>query len=152
MLWAVLVGVCGCNTPQTFEDVSSGAVYRDYVGAQYRLRVAMHISGVTAPPGYEKRVDYYVVNPAAPSWSGPELITRATLAAGTMVTVESLRRCTNCPFEEVVEARIRVFNHEPEFDRPIHIHLKYLAPDYAVKQPASNDSPPHLETRLQGRR
>ena len=127
--------------PQKFEDVSSSPTYRAYVGT-YRLKVSMHISGVNAPPGYQKTVDYYDVNPTSPSWSGPELITRDTLAAGTEITVKSVRRCINCPFEEVVDAEIHIHGYTTEFTRPIHVGVKYLSPDFAVKleEPNSESS------------
>ena len=141
LLSAALCTVCGCNTPQKFEDVSSRPAYRAYIGAKYELQVAMHISGVNAPPGYEKTVDYYVINPTTPSWSGPELISRDTLAPGTEIMVDSVRRCTNCPFEEVVSAEVRISGDRGQFSRPIHIGLKYLAPDFAKKKNEPNQSP-----------
>ena len=136
MLSAALLSVCGCTTPQRFQDVSSSPDYRAYVGDKYLLKVPMHISGVKAPPGYQKTVDYYVVNPASAGWSGPELITRDTLAAGTEVTVTAVRRCINCPFEEVVDAEIRVLGYMTEFARPIHLDVKYLASNFATKREA----------------
>lgn len=132
LLAAALLG--GCNTPQRHEDVSTSPAFRAYVGATYRLKVPMHLSGVNAPPGYGKTVDYYVVNPTTPGWRGPELITRHTLPAGTEVTVRSVRRCVNCPFDEVVQAEIRISGHATEFVRPIHINLRYLAPEFAAKR------------------
>ena len=100
----------------------------------------MHISGVNAPPGYQKTIDYYVVNPATPSWRGPELITRDTLAAGTKVTVTAVRRCINCPFEEVVDAEIRISGYRTEVTRPIHVDVKYLAPNFATKREGPNQA------------
>ncbi len=134
MLSAALLGVCGCSTPQRFQDVSSSSAYRAYVGAAYLLKVPMHISGVNAPPGFRKTVDYYVVNPTSPSWSGPELITRDTLAAGTEVTVTAVRRCINCLFEEVIDAEIRVSGYGTEFTRPIYVDMKYPTSDFATKR------------------
>lgn len=134
VLLVALLSVLGCSTPQRFEDASFVATYHTYLGATYRLLVPMHISGVNAPPGYEKTVDYYTINPTSPSWSGPELISRDTLPAGTEVTVQSVRRCMNCPFDEMVEAEILIPSYTTEFIRPIHIRLKYLAPEFATKQ------------------
>lgn len=135
LLAAGLSMVCGCSTPQKFEDVSSRPGYHAFIGAKYELQVAMHLSGVNAPPGYEKTVDYYVIDPTSPSWSGPELITRETLPPGTEITVESVRRCTNCPFEDVVSAEVRISDYRPHFSRPIHIQLKYLTPVFAKDLP-----------------
>lgn len=130
LLIAGVLGVCGCETAQKFEDVSSAPAYRAYVGARYELTVAMHLSGVNAPPGYEKTVDYYVVGPASPSWSGPELITRDTLPPGTVLEVDAVRRCTNCLFGQVVEANVRIHDYRTQFHRPVHISLEYLRAEF----------------------
>jgi hypothetical protein len=131
VLLAGIFIVSGCNTPQRFEDVSSSLASRAYVGARYELQVAMHLSGVNAPPGYEKTVDYYVIDPVSPSWSGPELITRDVLAPGTEIIVDSVRRCINCPFDEIVSAAVRISGEPTPLGRPIYVQLKYLAPDFA---------------------
>lgn len=130
----LLVGVftlAGCDVAQEFEDVSSQSAYRAYVGAEYALKVEMHLSGVNAPPGYEKSVDYYVVNPSVPSWSGPELITRDTLPVGTVLRVESVHRCTNCVFDKLVEAKITLPGVKARADLPIHLPLQYLGDEFA---------------------
>ena len=141
LIWPLLIaafGVGGCNTPAKFADVSSDPAYRSHVGAVYVLKVAMHISGVNAPPGYEKTVDYYVINPISPSWSGPELITRDSLPAGTEIKVESVRRCTNCilDFGERVEAVVRIPTYRTPSDLPIRISLDYLDVKFAEKKAA----------------
>lgn len=131
LIVALALLVSGCTTPQQLENVSSRPDFRDYIGATYELLVPVHLSGVNAPPGYEKTVDYYVINPASPSWSGPELITRETLAHGLEIVVESVHRCTNCPFDDIVKAEVRIIGHQTEFTRPIHIQLKFLGPEFA---------------------
>ncbi len=129
----ILLGVFGCSTVQRFEDVSDAPAYRAYVGATFRLEVAMHLSGVNAPPGYGQTVDYYVVHPTSPSWSGPELITRDLLPAGTELNVKAVRRCTNCLFDERFEAEISLPAHLTQQTRPIHIRLTHLTPELARK-------------------
>lgn len=132
LVWAVFFGLCGCSMVQRFEDVGSVSEYRSYVGSTYRMQVPMHLSGVNAPPGYEKTVNYYKLNPTSPSWGGPELITRETLPVGTVVTVKSVRRCTNCPFDKVVEAEISIVGYTTAVSRPIFIPLTYLTPGFAT--------------------
>ncbi len=147
LIWLPLLtgvlSICGCNTPAKFEEVSSDPAYSSYVGAGYVLSVPMHISGVNAPPGYEKTVDYYVVNPTSPSWGGPELITRDTLPRGTLIKVESVHRCTNCilDFGDRVKARIRIPSYRAQFDLPIHIPLQYLDPRFVQKEAEPNQVP-----------
>ena len=144
-LWLLLIpsllSFGGCNTAAKFEEVSADAAYHSYVGAVYELEVPMHLSGVNAPPGYEKTVDYYVLNPVSPSWSGRELITRETLPAGTVLEVESVHRCTNCIFDfaDRLEARIRLPHYRTQLDRPIKIPLQFLEPNFARKEPKSPD-------------
>ena len=140
LIWSLFIpsvlSFCGCDTPAKFKEVSSDAAYHSYVGAVYVLEVPMHLSGVNAPPGYEKTVDYYVLNPASPSWSGPELITRDTLPQGTLIEVESVHRCINCIFDfgDRLEAKIRIPNIRMQFDRPIKIPLEFLDPRFARKE------------------
>jgi len=135
LLLSVVLLLGGCSTVAQYEDVSAVSPYHAYIGAEYALLQPMHFSGVNAPPGYEDTVDYYVVNPTSPSWGGPELITRETLPTGTRIKVEAVRICTNCPFERISEARIRLLDHRTEFDRPVHIALKFLTPGFTQKQP-----------------
>lgn len=127
ILTASVLVFCGCSTAQRFEDVSSDPVHSAIVGGHFNLKVPIHISGVNAPPGYEKLIDYYVVHQTSPSWSGPELITRDTLPSGTIFTVESVRQCSNCPFERVIDATIRFSSYATEVSRPVHIKLAYLS-------------------------
>ncbi len=123
----------GCTSVQSrYEAVSSQPEYEDIVGSEYTFRAEMHLSGVNAPPGYEPTVDYYVVKPAAPSWSGPELITRETLPVGTIARVEAVERCTNCPFENRLRARITLAAY-PRLDRPVYLPLQYLNDDMATR-------------------
>lgn len=140
--------IASCDTVQKYENVSLDPAYRSYVGALYEFKVAMHISGVNAPPGYKKRVDYYVVNPASPSWGGPELITRDTLPPGTAVEVESVHRCTNCLFGKLFKAKIQIPYYRTEFALPIHVPLQYLAPDFARRRSEPNQAPEPTSTSV----
>ena len=140
LIWSLLLpsaGIfSGCNTPAKFEEVSSEVPYRAYIGAIYALEVPMHLSGVHAPPGYGKSVDYYVINPTSPSWSGPELVTRDTLPKGTQLEIASVHRCTNCIFDsgDRLEAIVRIPHNRTQFDRPIKIPLKFLNSPYSRKE------------------
>lgn len=122
--------------PAKFEDASDEAAYRPYIGAIYVSQVPMHLSGVNAPPGYGKTIDYYRLNPATPSWSGPELITRETLPPGTLIEVEAVERCTNCIFDakDRLEARVRLPQQQMQSAHPITISLNYLAPPFTLRK------------------
>ena len=128
-----IFAVAGCNTAQQFEDVSSASAYQTYIGVGYASKVEMNLSGVNAPPGYEKSVDYYVVNPSVPSWGGPELITRETLPVGTVLNVESVHRGTNCVFGKLFKAKITLPGYKGRIDLPVHIPLQYLTDEFTSR-------------------
>jgi hypothetical protein len=136
LLLAGLALSCGCNTRARFEEVSSAPAYSRYIGEEYVLKVPMHISGVNLPPGYRKIIDIYVVNPTSPSWTGPELVTRETLPPGTVITVESVHRCTNCflDFKDRLEAHLHIPGFGKTADRPVKISLEHLEPPFAERQ------------------
>lgn len=119
-----------------FEEVSADPAYQSYVGVEYVLTVPMQLSGVNAPPGYGKTVDYYVVDAPASNWSGPELVTRVTLPPGTRLRVESVLRCTTCYLDggARIKAGIRLLDYRTPVDRPIHIPLPYLAPAFVRRE------------------
>lgn len=128
---AMLAITPGCHIPAKFQEVSHEQAFSAYVGAQYTLKVPMHLSGVNLPPGYRKVIDLYSIHPTSPTWSGPELVTRDTLTPGTILIVESVHRCTNCIFEkERLEAQVRIVNYTTAVDRPIKISLKHLTPEF----------------------
>lgn len=133
----------GCTTAATYADVSAQLAYRELTGARYELRVPMHLSGVNAPPGYEKTIDFYTVSPASPGWSGPELVSRCTLPPGTWVAVRGVRRCTNCPFETRVEALVEIAGVTVDARFPVSISLEYLAPEFARRHPDAANAPAH---------
>ncbi len=137
---AVLAITPGCSIPAKFQDVSEDKAFSAYVGAQYTLKAPMHLSGVNLPPGYRQVIDVYSIHPTSPNWSGPELITRDILPAGTRLIVESVHRCTNCIFEkERFEARVKIVDYTPAIDRPIKISLKYLSAEFTEPRSAGTN-------------
>lgn len=128
------VGISGCWALK-YADVSDSPDYRDEVGNRYVSIGTMRISGVNLPPGYGPEIDYYHLEPTLDwDWNGPERISRETLPVGTMVTVESIWRCTNCPFEERVDAGVAVDGFAKDVDVPIRIDIDYLVPAYVLAE------------------
>ena len=84
----------GCKA--TYQDISEDVEVAHYVGEKYELLSDMDFSGVNAPPGYSDEINYYVISSRDPGWSGPEVITRETLAKGTIITIRNVSECTNC--------------------------------------------------------
>ncbi|MCC6416152.1 MAG: hypothetical protein IT582_09610 [Opitutaceae bacterium] len=118
---------------QKQEDVSALPPYKSHVGSSYALKQEMRLAGVTAPPGSETTVDYYVITPISPGWSGPEVITREALPAGTIVQVEAVYRCVNCLFEKPLKAKVAMPGHGSNLNRPVYIPLKFLSAEWVEK-------------------
>jgi hypothetical protein len=97
-LAAVLTG-CGMSE---YEDISSDPRYHPLVGQQLEATSDLYLHAVTLDRNYAKRVDTCSIT-MPPGFGGPELVYRRTLPAGTTFHVLSVRRCTNCPFDERVE-------------------------------------------------
>lgn len=84
----------GCKA--SYKDISQEADFSGYIGEKYILISDMDFSGVSAPPGYSDEIHYYVISSRDPGWSGPEVVTRKTIEKGTIVTITSVKECTNC--------------------------------------------------------
>ncbi len=123
----VLVLLLGCGIPATYTDVSNHPDFEWLVGRRFRLVEAMNISGVNLPPGYGEEIDVYFIDPTNLNWSGPELITRNTLEAGTVLTVQSV---VECCFGTTREAVVASDPYVIAVDVPIRIDLKYLVDSY----------------------
>ena len=129
-LLAAMVGISGCWALK-YADISERPDYQHLIGTRYVSTGTMRISGVNLPPGYGPEIDIYTLEPSLDwDWTGPERISRETLPVGTTMTVESVWRCTNCPFENRIMVRVAVKEFAKEVDVPIKIDIKYLAPPY----------------------
>jgi hypothetical protein len=79
-----------------YKDISNDSEFTQYIGQVYKLKSDMDYSGVNLPPGYSDEIHIYVISSRDPGWSGPEVVTRETLAIGSIVTVDKVEECTNC--------------------------------------------------------
>lgn len=89
-----------------YEDISSDPRYHPLVGQQLEATSDLYLHAVTLDRNYAKRVDACSIT-APPGFSGPELIYRHTLPAGTTFHILGIRRCANCSFDERVEMVVR---------------------------------------------
>jgi hypothetical protein len=125
-----LIAICisillvGCRAE--FEDVSNKEEYKNFIGAKYSLVQEMYISGVNLSPGYSDIIHIYKVGRTKPSWSGPELISRDTLLVNTIMQIESVRECSNCPFDHRVQVVITVTPYEKAINVPVAMDIKYI--------------------------
>ncbi|NOU36607.1 MAG: hypothetical protein HOO88_07540 [Kiritimatiellaceae bacterium] len=125
LICLVLLLLNGCIA--RYKDISRLPEYSSLIGKHYVLTSDMYISGVNAPPGYGSEIDYYKISPIHPTWSGPELISRHILSTNNILTVKNIRKCTNCPFEDRIEAVVTTHPYIPAInDVPVRIRLKYL--------------------------
>ena len=85
----------GCGRAE-FEEVSSQPEHREVVGSRFKTRKAMNLSGINLPPGYGDSVDTCALERMSPTWSGPELIFRSQIKAGTELALVGVEKCTNC--------------------------------------------------------
>jgi len=118
--------LCGCAL--NYENVSKESEYAQLPNTRFTLNTRMYISGVNLPPGYGKAIHIYIIDPMHPSWTGPEVITRDTLQAGTIVTIQSIRRSINDVFFEgkSIQAVVAVEPYNKTVNVPIVIDLKYI--------------------------
>jgi len=77
-----------------YEDVSADSTHRELIGRDFQTTSDLLVHGVTLDRSYDKRVDLCSVTPK-PGFSGPEVITRQTLPAGTRLHVVAVRKFTN---------------------------------------------------------
>jgi len=121
---AIVVLLSSCGMAQ-YEDVSLDPKYLPLVGQQLEATTELYLHAVTLDPNYAQQVDTCVVT-APPGFSGPELVYRRTLAAGTAFHVLSVRRCVNCPFDERVEMMVHSTGNASCGESPITIDHSLL--------------------------
>ena len=78
-----------------YNDVSTDSAHRDLIGRDLQTTSELLVHGVTLDRSYAKSVDLCSVTPK-PGLSGPEVVTRQTLPAGTRLRVVAVRKCVNC--------------------------------------------------------
>jgi len=117
--------LCGGCAIQ-YNDVSNQPEYKPLIGATYTTTNAMYISGVNAPPGYGKNIDYYKVHPLSYRWSGPEKISEDTFPSGTKLTVQVIRKATTHFLGDRVQCEINISPYKTKETHPIYINLKDL--------------------------
>jgi hypothetical protein len=102
---AIAAALTGCGMAE-YEDISANPRYSGLVGQQLEATSELYLHAVTLDRNYAKRVDTCSIT-SPPGFSGPELIYRHTLPAGTSFQILGIRRCTNCPFDERVQMVVR---------------------------------------------
>jgi hypothetical protein len=68
------------------EDVSAEAEYKQVIGAKFRSKQTLLLTGITGDQNYKKQIDYYVLVPE-PGISGPEVVREEKLEKGASLRV-----------------------------------------------------------------
>lgn len=106
-----------------YDDVSAEPAYRDLVGRRLRSQSLLHIHAVTLDRNYAPVIGQYSIT-APPGFDGPEVLSRDTLPAGTVFKTLSVRRCTNCLFQNKVDLMVEL---PPFSDAPVELSYELLA-------------------------
>ncbi|MDP5210238.1 hypothetical protein [Microbulbifer sp. 2205BS26-8] len=121
-LLIIIFFLVGCESKYT--DISFSKEYSKIVGNKYRVKGELMLHGLTLGKNYGEKIDIYSVT-ESPGFSGPEVINRKTLSAGSVIEVIGARRCDNC-FPSQVEFNIKLMSKNLTPEAPI-----WLA-DYSV--------------------
>ena len=132
LLLITFIFLAGCT--KEYSDVSDKQQYKHLLNNIYALTTEMHISGVNLPSGYGKEINIYLIERTSPSWSGPELISRDVLKINTMLKVKSIRECTNCYFDEDIDAIVTFRPFKKSANAPIAIGIGYLDSETYVRK------------------
>jgi hypothetical protein len=92
LLTVLLLTSCGFVS---FEDVSDKPEYASYVGANYTTTSNMQVYRISMDQNYGALPSVYKIV-AAPGFSGPEILSRTDLPAGTTMQILSVKRCIDC--------------------------------------------------------
>ncbi|MCC7300526.1 MAG: hypothetical protein IT583_05555 [Verrucomicrobia bacterium] len=120
-VFSILMLCGGCAIQ--YKDISNLPEYRPLIGAAYTTTNTMYISGVNAPPGYEKTIDYYKIDPLNHNWSGPEKITEDKLPAGTKLTVKSVRKPTTYFLGDRIQSEVSITPYKTDEMHSVYIDL-----------------------------
>jgi hypothetical protein len=121
----LVIIVCG-GCAQKYTDISGQPAYTPFIGMTYAVTNRMYISGVNAPPGYEKTIDYYAIDPLDRRWDGPEKITEDVLPAGTKLKIKNIRKPNVRLFGAGIESEVEVEPYKLKEAHPIYINLDDL--------------------------
>ena len=124
IIFTVCFSVLTSGCKLEYKDVSDLPEYKSLLNSSFSLKTEMYISGINLPPGYGKEINIYSINPNR-NWDGPELITRDPLKTGTILKIQSLRRC-NTLWVRTVQAVVVVDLFKKIVNVPIVIDLEYI--------------------------
>jgi len=145
--WRTALGVTltvasglACDSSARYEDVSTKEPYASLVGRTCEARVSLRAHGVTAIGSPHKRTGYIAV--WEPGFTGPEVTFVEQLPVGTRLHVRAARRCSNCPFDDLVDFIVHVEPLPSKFESlPVYVRAGTLQPPY-VECAAARRSPP----------
>jgi hypothetical protein len=117
----------------SFEDVSSNAAFSAYVDGHYRTTSDMQVYRISMDGNYGQTPSIYKVIPP-PGIDGPEVLSRASIPAGSTLQVQSVERCVDCYLdsEPRVEMVIRFTSDSRFNDLQVRVAQEHLL-DHMIK-------------------
>jgi hypothetical protein len=93
MIIFILLLLAGCY-PVKYLDVSKEEVFQDFVGMEMETKEELLALGVTFDANYKQNVDYVYIMPK-PGISGPEVVFKYTVPAGTKFRISGVLEQNN---------------------------------------------------------
>lgn len=123
-LLAFLLGGCGFVS---FEDVSSEAAYSGYVHGFYQTTSEMHVYRISMDANYGPNPSRYKIIPP-PGIDGPEVLSVASIPAGSTLQVQAVERCIDCYLdrEPRIETVVLVTSEDRFHDLEVRVSQGHL--------------------------
>ena len=122
-----------CSSNAQYRDISTSDPYSNLIGRKCKVRSPLRSHGVTAVGSQYKATDYVTV--WEPGFTGPEVTFVEYIPAGAVLSVQSARKCWNCPFDDLVDFAVSVDPLPEKFKaHPVFVRAEMLSPAYVECQ------------------
>ena len=129
--------LAGCDAQ--YREVSVEPEHKRLLAQICEVAAQLRAHGVALHLERDKKTDYISI--WNPGFTGPELTFVVVLAPGTKLQVLAARECINCPFDRMLEFRVKVTPEPEEFaGKPAFIRAASLAAPL-VRCPARSTAP-----------
>ena len=91
-----VVQLFGCDA--IYKDISNSSEYAHLINTEYAMVSDMLMMSNLSDNLDKNSIYAYTITPK-PGYSGRHVAKRILLKAGTLITIKSIIRCVNCPFE-----------------------------------------------------
>ena len=125
----------GCK--QKHIDISSSSEYNQYIERSYSAKKDMLIIGINSPPGYEEKIDFYIITKRYyVEHIAPEDVTRDIFKQGSSFKIISIKECSNCLwFVQPKHAVVVTQDFETKLAVPITVSMHEITPGGSLVHP-----------------